>query len=103
MDTITNLQGSKTLGNAKKNGTSKSRLRFRLLVTMIVLLVMFASFVGVTFAWYVYQTGARTSDIRMAVGEILAEDWRAKSASRPSFELFLCQMSQHGFLCFVDG
>lgn len=68
MDSITNLQGSKTLENAKKNGTSKSRLRFRLLVTMIVLLVMFASFVGVTFAWYVYQTGARTSDIRMAVG-----------------------------------
>lgn len=52
----------------KKKAASKSRLRFRLMITAIVLLVTFSSFVAVTFAWYIYQTGARTSSIRMAVG-----------------------------------
>lgn len=52
----------------KKRKISKNRLRFRLMITAIVLFVSFSSLVAVTFAWYVYQTGARTSDIRMAVG-----------------------------------
>ena len=68
MDSMAKLQDQKNLKKSKKTPVSRSRLRFRLLVTVIVLLVMFTSFVGVTFAWYVYQTGARTSDIRMAVG-----------------------------------
>ena len=58
----------KTAEKPKKTAVSKSRLRFRLMITAIVLLVTFSSFVAVTFAWYIYQTGARTSDIRMAVG-----------------------------------
>ena len=53
---------------AMKSKISKNRLRFRLLVAAIILLITFSSLVAVTFAWYVYQTGARTSDIRMAVG-----------------------------------
>ena len=68
MDSMAKLQDQKNLKKSKRTPVSRSRLRFRLLVTVIVLLVMFTSFVGVTFAWYVYQTGARTSDIRMAVG-----------------------------------
>ena len=58
----------KTAEKPKKTAVSKSRLRFRLMITAIVLLVTFSSFVAVTFAWYIYQTGARTSSIRMAVG-----------------------------------
>ncbi len=53
---------------SRKRKISKNRLRFRLMITAIVLLISFSSLVAVTFAWYVYQTGARTSDIRMAVG-----------------------------------
>ena len=53
---------------APKRRISKNRLRFRLMVTAIVLFISFSSLVAVTFAWYIYQTGARTSDIRMAVG-----------------------------------
>lgn len=53
---------------SKKPKISKNRLRFRLLITAIILFVSFSSLVAVTFAWYVYQTGAKTSDIRMAVG-----------------------------------
>lgn len=52
----------------KKPKVSKNRLRFRLMIAAIILLISFSSMVAVTFAWYVYQTGARTSDIRMAVG-----------------------------------
>ncbi len=52
----------------KRTKVSKNRLRFRLMITAIILLISFSSMVAVTFAWYVYQTGARTSDIRMAVG-----------------------------------
>ena len=54
--------------SAGKKKISKNRLRFRLLITAIILLISFSSLVGVTFAWYIYQTGARTSDIHMAVG-----------------------------------
>ncbi len=57
-----------TMPKAEKRKISKNRLRFRFLIAAIVLLVTFSSMVAVTFAWYVYQTGARTSDIRMAVG-----------------------------------
>ncbi len=60
-------QGAKAQ-KTKKPKVSKNRLRFRLMITAIILLVSFSSMVAVTFAWYVYQTGARTSDIRMAVG-----------------------------------
>jgi len=64
-----NVEDPKTTPSGKKKPKiSKNRLRFRLLIAAIILLVSFSSLVAVTFAWYVYQTGARTSDIRMAVG-----------------------------------
>ena len=55
-------------GSNGKRKVSKNRMRFRLLIAAIVLLVSFSSLVAVTFAWYIYQTGAKTADIRMAVG-----------------------------------
>ncbi len=57
-----------TMPKAEKRKISKNRLRFRFLIAAIVLLISFSSMVAVTFAWYIFQTGARTSDIRMAVG-----------------------------------
>ena len=48
--------------------TLSKRLRHRFVLALIVLLISFFSLVTVTFAWYVYQTGIRTSDIHMAVG-----------------------------------
>lgn len=48
--------------------TLSKRLRHRFVLAVIVLLISFFSLVTVTFAWYVYQTGIRTSDIHMAVG-----------------------------------
>ena len=48
------------------NSPKKWKLQF--IIAAAVLLVSFVSLVSVTFAWYVYQTGARTSDIHMAVG-----------------------------------
>lgn len=48
--------------------TVSKQLRHRLVLAVIVLLISFFSLVTVTFAWYVYQTGIRTSDIHMAVG-----------------------------------
>ena len=59
--------GAETRPNGKQK-VSKNRMRFRLLIAAIVLLVSFSSLVAVTFAWYIYQTGAKTSNIRMAVG-----------------------------------
>ena len=44
------------------------QLRRRLVLMVIVLIISFFSLVTVTFAWYVYQTEAHTSDIHMAVG-----------------------------------
>ena len=48
--------------------TLSKQLKHRFVLAVIVLLISFFSLVTVTFAWYVYQTGARTSDIHMAVG-----------------------------------
>ena len=48
------------------NSPKKWKIQF--IIAAAVLLVSFVSLVSVTFAWYVYQTGARTSDIHMAVG-----------------------------------
>lgn len=47
--------------------TSK-RLKFRFILAALALFISFSSMVMVTFAWYVYHTGAHTSDIHMAVG-----------------------------------
>jgi len=47
---------------------SPKRLKFRVILAVIVLLVSSLSLISVTYAWYVYQTSIRTSDIRMAVG-----------------------------------
>ena len=44
------------------------RLKYSFVMAAIVLLISASSMVMVTFAWYIYQTGARTSDIHMAVG-----------------------------------
>lgn len=48
------------------NSPKKWKIQF--VIAAVVLLVSLISLVSVTFAWYVYQTGARTSDIHMAVG-----------------------------------
>ena len=53
-------------GGEAVNSPKKWKLQF--IIAAAVLLVSFVSLVSVTFAWYVYQTGARTSDIHMAVG-----------------------------------
>ena len=45
-----------------------NRLKSKMLTALIVLLVAFSSMVTATFAWYIYQTGARTTNVRMAVG-----------------------------------
>lgn len=45
-----------------------NRLKSKMLTALIVLLVAFTSMVTATFAWYIYQTGARTTNVRMAVG-----------------------------------
>jgi len=47
---------------------TSNRLKHKFIIAAIVLLISFSSMVMVTFAWYIYQTGARTSDIHMAVG-----------------------------------
>ncbi|MDY6104573.1 MAG: hypothetical protein SPI28_08610 [Acetatifactor sp.] len=44
------------------------QLKHRLVLAVILFLISFFSLVTVTFAWYVYQTGARTADVHMAVG-----------------------------------
>ena len=44
------------------------KLKHRFFLAVFAVLISFFSMVMVTFAWYVYQTGARTSDIHMAVG-----------------------------------
>lgn len=44
------------------------RLKSKMLTALIVLLIAFFSLVTATFAWYIYQTGARTTNVRMAVG-----------------------------------
>lgn len=44
------------------------RLKHRFILAFFVLLISFLSLVMVTFAWYIYQTDAKTSDIHMAVG-----------------------------------
>lgn len=44
------------------------QLKHRLVLAIVLLFISFFSLVTVTFAWYVYQTGARTADIHMAVG-----------------------------------
>ncbi|MBR1852615.1 MAG: hypothetical protein IJ794_05645 [Lachnospiraceae bacterium] len=51
-----------------KNRAMSKRLKHSFILAAIVLLISFSSMVMVTFAWYIYQTGARTSDIHMAVG-----------------------------------
>ena len=48
--------------------TLSKRLKQRLVLAVFVFFISLFSLVTVTFAWYVYQTGARTSDIHMAVG-----------------------------------
>lgn len=47
--------------------TSK-RLKARFFLAMLALFISFSSMVMVTYAWYIYHTGAHTSDIHMAVG-----------------------------------
>ena len=54
-------------GDKRKMKLSK-RLKHRFILTLLVLLISFFTLVMVTFAWYIFQTGARTSDIHMAVG-----------------------------------
>ena len=44
------------------------RLKHRFVIALLVLVVSFSSMVMVTFAWYLHQAAARTSDIHMAVG-----------------------------------
>ena len=48
------------------NSAKKWKIKFA--IAAAVLLVSLISLVSVTFAWYVYQTGAHVSDIHMAVG-----------------------------------
>lgn len=52
----------------KSDRVMSKRLKHNFIIAAIVLLISFFSMVTVTFAWYIYQTGARTSDIHMAVG-----------------------------------
>lgn len=52
----------------KSDRVMSKRLKHNFIIAAIVLLISFSSMVTVTFAWYIYQTGARTSDIHMAVG-----------------------------------
>lgn len=52
----------------KSDHVMSKRLKHNFIIAAIVLLISFSSMVTVTFAWYIYQTGARTSDIHMAVG-----------------------------------
>ncbi len=52
----------------KSDRVMSRRLKHNFIIAAIVLLISFFSMVTVTFAWYIYQTGARTSDIHMAVG-----------------------------------
>lgn len=44
------------------------QLKRHFIVTVLALMISLCSLVAVTYAWYIYQTDARTSDIRMAVG-----------------------------------
>lgn len=44
------------------------RLKHRYIMALLALLISFFALVMVTFAWYIFQTSARTSDIHMAVG-----------------------------------
>lgn len=44
------------------------QLKSRLFMTLLALLAATASLVTATFAWYIYQTGAHTTNIKMAVG-----------------------------------
>lgn len=54
--------------NDRNDRAGSKRLKHSFIIAAIVLMISFSSMVTVTFAWYVYQTGARTSDIHMAVG-----------------------------------
>ena len=55
--------------DGRQAGSNRSkRLKHSFIIALIVLLVSFSTMVMATFAWYIYQTGARTSDIHMAVG-----------------------------------
>ncbi|MGN1334395.1 MAG: hypothetical protein ACI4U1_04690 [Anaerovoracaceae bacterium] len=44
------------------------KLKSRLLAAIVMVLIAFATLSAATFAWYIYQTDAHTTDIRMAVG-----------------------------------
>lgn len=47
---------------------SLKKWKMQFVIAAVVLLISLVSLVSVTFAWYVYQTGIKTSDIHMAVG-----------------------------------
>ena len=55
-------------GERREAVNSPKKWKIQLIIAAAVLLVSLVSLVSVTFAWYVYQTGARISDIHMAVG-----------------------------------
>ena len=55
-------------GERREGMPVKNRLLRRCIQAVLALLISFFSLAAVTFAWYIYQTDARTSDIHMAVG-----------------------------------
>ncbi len=58
------MQVSQTVGSMK----SSLSLKRKFYTALLVLLVAFASMVTATFAWYIYNTSAHTTKLRMAAG-----------------------------------
>lgn len=53
--------------NKKKKKTSRS-LKRRLAISLTAFLITLCAVVSATYAWYVYNTGRHTTDVRMAAG-----------------------------------
>jgi len=47
---------------------SSAKLRYKLILALLVLMITFALFSASTFAWYIYNTAAHTTKLHMAAG-----------------------------------
>ena len=63
----TNIEQIKNRSSESGDGTAK-KLKGRFTTTMIALLIALLAVVSATYAWYIYNTGRRTTNVRMAAG-----------------------------------